>query len=105
VSENVVPNVRVGRRTAQTMLDVTEKASVEIGKHSKTLWVDHVLLEYELEPEVGFWCWTTVTVFGYWGNGEFGSHSWKYGTHEVPYFVRALVYTYVPQYRIVRSQK
>ena len=105
MSENFVPSVRMGRRTAQTMLDVTEKVSVNVGKHSKTLWVDHILLEYELEPSAGFWRWTTVTVFGYWSDGEVGSQRWDYGTQEVPYFVIALVYTYVPEYRTVRSLK
>jgi hypothetical protein len=96
--------VRVGRRTAQTIIYATgDQITTEVGRNHRLLFVDNVLLEYENEPPKDFWRWTTITAFGYFGDGSMGHVSWRYGKDaDVPAWAIGLAYGYVPEHRRVR---
>lgn len=103
MSENFVPQVRMGRRTAQTSLYIGDAMKVEVGKHQRILFVETLLVEYELDPAIGYWKWTAATLYGAWGDGRPGHTTFKYQAAETPFWVVALIHRHVPEYRKTRE--
>jgi hypothetical protein len=96
---NESPNVRVGRRTAQTMLHV-DGMSTEVGTHQRKLFIESLLIEYNADR--GHWRWETVTAFGVFGDGKPGNKAWiRDSSSDIPEWAVILIYTHVPQYREV----
>ena len=93
-------DVRVGRRTAQVMLWVTDQY-VEVGTHQRRLFLNSVLVEYEHDR--GYWRWETVTVFGAFGDGKPGTRAWRRDINtDLPDWMVLLIYKHVPEFREVR---